>query len=66
MEMPNVRHTARDEARNLTFHVMAYRALTREEVAGAVRYWFTQLRKKKAPKNQTITILTVFGATPNL
>jgi hypothetical protein len=66
MEMPNVRNIARDEARNLTFHILAYRTLTSAEIFLAVRQWATQQRRGKKPKNQLITILTLFGASPNL
>lgn len=67
MEMPNVRNTLRDEARNVTFHVMAYRTLTPGEMLQSVRQWFAQRKgRRAAPKNQIITIFTLWGATPNV
>jgi predicted membrane chloride channel (bestrophin family) len=64
--MPNVRNTIRDEARNLTFHILAYRTLRPAEMILMVRQWAAQQRRRKMLKNQQITILTTFGASPNL
>jgi hypothetical protein len=61
MEMPNIRNTIKDERSRITYVVLAYRQLTREEVVDAVRYY--QSRQKKKPKPGTeITIITTIGA----
>ena len=64
MQMPHVRNTIRDEDNNVTYHVMAYRDLTREEMIVSVRYFLTQPknRRRKTPlKNKVVTILTSHG-----
>lgn len=69
MEMPNVKSTIRDERNNVTYHVVAYRNLTREELVSSVRLFHSQpkLRRRKTPlRNQIVTIVSVLGATPNL
>lgn len=69
MEMPDIRHTVRDERNRVTYHVMAYRRLTREETLLSVRHFLAQpkVRRRKTPlRNQIVTILTLHGATPRL
>ena len=64
MEQPNVRSSIRDEENNVTYHVMAYRELTRAELVGAVRMYRSQprFRRRKTPeKNKIITIISVIG-----
>ena len=62
MEAPNIRSSIRDPERDITYHVLAYRKLAREETIAAVRYYLA--RAKKKPKaGSTITIVTIIGAT---
>lgn len=64
MEQPNVRSTIRDEEHNMTYHVMAYRPLTREELIQSVRVYHSQprFRRRKTPeRNKVITIISVIG-----
>ena len=61
MQIPDVRNTIRDEDNNVTYHVMAYRDLTREEMIVSVRHFLAQPknRRRKTPlKNKVVTILT--------
>lgn len=69
MQMPNIRNTLRDTKYNVTYHIMAYRQLTYTEKVQSVAAFHSQPknRRRKTPlRNLTVTILTVFGATPNL
>lgn len=66
MEMPDVRSTIRDEERNVTYHVLAYRALARDELVAAVRHYHAQPSvrgKGKRLRNTVIKIITTHGAT---
>ena len=68
-EMPDVRSTIRDENRNVTYHVLAYRALARDELVAAVRHYHSQpsvRRKGRQMRNAVITIFTTHGATGGL
>lgn len=57
-----------DEEHNMTYHVMAYRTLSREEVIGAIRAYHLQRkgRRKTPERNKIITIVTVLGCSPGL
>ena len=64
MEQPSIRSSIRDEAHNMTYHVMAYRPLTREELVQSVRVYHSQprFRRRKTPeRNKVITIISVIG-----
>jgi hypothetical protein len=62
---PNIWSTIRDEDRNVTYRVLAYRSLSREELVLQVRQYHAQLarRRRKPPRNQTVQIHTIIGAT---
>lgn len=62
MEMPSVRSTIKDPAKDVTYHVMAYRTLSREELVQSVRAYHSSRRTKKLKKGQVITIMTIIGA----
>lgn len=65
MQQPNVKSSIRDDENNVTYHVMAYRTLSREELVQCVRMYLSQpaIRRRKTPvKNKEITIITVIGA----
>jgi len=64
MQEPNIRSSIRDEEHNMTYHVMAYRKLSREELVWQVRSYHSQprFRRRKTPeRNKVITILTIIG-----
>jgi hypothetical protein len=61
MDMPDIKHTVRDEENQITYHVMAYRQMSQSEVLFAVRYHASTL-KRKPKRGTTFTILTVIGA----
>lgn len=47
MEMPNIQNTLRDLGRGITYHVMAYRRLSRTELMQAVAMHRTQQEASK-------------------
>lgn len=62
MEMPKVSNVAKDEQRNITFNIMAYRQLSEAEVLRAVRYFRSTKEGRKIKKNMTYTIISTVGA----
>lgn len=62
MQMPNVATTGKDSANNITYHVMAYRSLSPQELQFCVRQYRAQT-KKKPKRGSVVTIHTVIGAT---
>lgn len=69
MQMPDVKSTIRDEQHNVTYHVLAYRPLSRSELVESVRVYHAQpkvRRRKKPIKDRVITIVTIHGATAKL
>lgn len=60
MEQPHVRNVLIDSGSNITYEVMAYRSLTREEIFQAVAVYKSQ-KGKKPKKNATIRIMTIIG-----
>jgi len=66
MPMPDVATSIKDERHNVTYCVLAYRSLTQAEMVLSIRQFHAQpkIRRRRTPlKNQTITIITVHGAT---
>ncbi len=66
MEMPTVKSSIRDKQNDVTYHVLAYRKLTREELVLAIGHFHSQpsMRRRKAPlRKATITFHSLFGAT---
>jgi hypothetical protein len=60
MQAHNVKNSLVDEEAGVTYHVMAYRALRREELLRCVRIYLRNRRSKKKLKPGTeITIVTV-------
>lgn len=58
---PSVVTTYRDEERNFTFRVVAYRALTQSELLLVLSMWRRQQRRKSLPRNQVITVQSIIG-----
>jgi hypothetical protein len=60
MQMPNVRNVLRDPTKQINYEVMAYRALSEQELLMAVRVYLSNTKKSKRPKpGQTVTIYSV-------
>lgn len=69
MQSPNVRTSMRDEANRFTYHVLAYRQLSRSEMLHAIAMYRLQpsiRKKKRAPQNGAVTILSLYGATERI
>jgi hypothetical protein len=59
VQAPNVSNELRDPSNKVTYRVMAYRALSRQELLQSVGAY---LRQSKRPKPGTmVTILTIIG-----
>lgn len=55
MQLPGVSNIAKDERRNITFDVRAFRTLTREELMRTV-WQFEAMQKKKLKNNSVYRI----------
>ena len=60
MEAPNVLNVLTDPQKNIRYEVMAYRALSEQELLQAVRIAVSMM-KKKPKKNTKYTFITVIG-----
>ena len=61
MESPRVQNSLVDPDNNVTYHVMAYRRLTEQELRMAVQYYLANRRRKSPDRNKTITIVSSLG-----
>lgn len=61
MKSPDIVSTIKDEERNITYRIVAYRTLSRPEKVAAVRSFHSQKRKPKIKNGSTVTILTIIG-----
>lgn len=62
MNEPDVLSTIRDDRRNITYHILAYRPLTHEEKVITVRTFVTQHKGARPPNGSTVTIRSLIGA----
>jgi len=63
IEAPTVKTSIRDPESQITYHVMAYRKLTREELVLAVQHYHDAKKRKPKYKPGTVTtIVTIIGA----
>ena len=61
MKSPNVVSTIKDEERDITYRIVAYRTLTYAEKVSAVKAFLAQKRKPKLKAGSTITMVTIIG-----
>lgn len=61
MEPPTIKTTLHDPDRNIDYHVVAYRTLTRAELLDAVRAFMVNRRRPKLKPGQSVTIVTIIG-----
>jgi hypothetical protein len=68
MQMPNVRTSIRDEVNRFSYHVVAYRKVTQAEMLQAIACFHAERRRRKKlpPRNGSVTIVTIHGASPGL
>lgn len=65
MQPPNVKTSLREEHNNFTYHVAAYRSLSRDEMLQAIGYYLSRLsraRKRRPMRDGSVTIVTLHGA----
>ncbi len=60
METPNIPHKINDSTGKITYIVMAYRNLNRNEVVNAVKHYNTQAKRPKPDKDCVIRIDTSY------
>ena len=58
MQMPDVPNVVRDQEKKITYTVMAYRQLSRDECVAAVRYFRSTKEGRKLKPNTNYTIYT--------
>lgn len=61
MERPTVKSTIKDAEKNITYVVLAYRKLTREEMVSSVRHFWAQKKRPKVKPGETVIIETIYG-----
>jgi hypothetical protein len=63
MKMPGVRNTWADKANDAVYRVMAYRALTEDEMVAAVERYYAQRKgqRRNREKGKEITVVTAIG-----
>ena len=64
MESPNISNIIKSLDGNITYDVLAYRTLSRQEIVAAIQVFNSQNKRKRIKPGTTITILTTIGATP--
>lgn len=60
MNAPNVKHVVRDEGKNITYKLWAYRKLNAREVRFHTLHFVSRMKKKPKP-NTTYDLITVIG-----
>lgn len=61
MEQPHISNSIRNKEKDVTYNVIAYRKLSRDEVVNAIRHYHSQKNSKKLKKGTTVTIVTTIG-----
>jgi uncharacterized protein (DUF433 family) len=61
VQLPNVSNILKDLENDVTYDVIAYRKLSRNEIIQAVRYYNSQKKTKKPKKGTSIKIITIIG-----
>lgn len=61
MIAPNVRTTLIDSRKGITYLILAYRPISRNEAIACIRNYLARVGRKKPRHGQQITIMTVIG-----
>lgn len=61
MKSPDVISTIKDEERDITYRIVAYRTLTYAEKVSAVKSFLAQKKRPKLKIGSTITMMTIIG-----
>ena len=62
IQQPNIKNTIKDDKKDVTYHIMAYRILSKDEMVEAVKMVLSQKAAKTVKKGQVVTIITIIGA----
>ena len=57
--LPDVENILRDDARDVTYRVMAFRRLTKEEMKAGVRMYLAKNKGKPPKQGSTVTIISL-------
>lgn len=60
IDLPPIKNSAKSHDEGITYHVMAYRKLTRDEIIQNVMFYHSQ-SKKKERKGDVVTIISLEG-----
>ncbi|MBI4997834.1 MAG: hypothetical protein HZC22_13270 [Rhodocyclales bacterium] len=61
MKQPTARTSMNDPRRGVTYHVVAYRSLTRAEMIDCISAYLSQKNHPKPKRGQAVTIITSIG-----
>ena len=61
METPSVANELNDPGAGVKYRVMAYRALTRQELLHSVALYLRQVKGKKLKRGTVVTIISIIG-----
>jgi len=61
MQQPNIRTSLHDPNTDVTYHVIAYRTLSRHELLQSVAAYLSQKKRKKPKPGSSVTIITIIG-----
>ena len=59
--MPGIAYDFKDERRNVTYRLMAYRQLTENEAKKHIAYYLSRQKRKPKP-NTTVILMTTIGS----
>ena len=62
MEMPTVVNELNDPANGVTYRVMAYRPLSKQELMQSAALYLRQKKGKKPKRGSLVTIISIIGA----
>ena len=61
MKEPNIISALKDPKENITYEVVAYRKLTKEELILSVKLFYAQKKKPKVKPGQKVRIISILG-----
>ncbi|AGX88285.1 hypothetical protein Cenrod_2218 [Candidatus Symbiobacter mobilis CR] len=64
MEAPTISNIIKSPEKNITYNILAYKTLSRQEIVSAVQNFNSQNKRKRIEPGTIITILTTIGAAP--
>lgn len=61
MQQPDVRTSLHDPNTEVTYHVIAYRTLSRQELLQSVATYLSKNKRKRPKPGSSVTIITIIG-----